>query len=40
MNPRQMQQMAQQMQRQIQKIQEELGETNVEGTAGGGAITI
>lgn len=40
MNPRQMQQMAQQMQRQMQKIQEELGTATVEGSAGGGAITI
>ncbi len=40
MNPRQMQQMAQQMQRQMQQIQEELGSTMVEGSAGGGAITI
>jgi nucleoid-associated protein EbfC len=40
MNPRQMQQMAQQMQRQMQQIQEELGTTMVEGSAGGGAITI
>ncbi|PDW03394.1 YbaB/EbfC family nucleoid-associated protein [Candidatus Viridilinea mediisalina] len=40
MNPRQLQQMAQQMQRQMQKIQEELGEAIVEGTAGGGAITV
>ena len=34
MNPRQLQQMAQQMQRQMQKIQEELGNAIVEGTAG------
>jgi nucleoid-associated protein EbfC len=40
MNPRQLQQMAQQMQRQMQKIQEELGTTTVEGSAGGGAITV
>lgn len=40
MNPRQLQQMAQQMQRQMQQIQEELGNTEVEGTAGGGAITV
>lgn len=40
MNPRQMQQMAQQMQRQMQKIQEELANATVEGTAGGGAITV
>jgi DNA-binding YbaB/EbfC family protein len=40
MNPKQLQQMAQQMQRQMQKIQEELGTTIVEGSAGGGAITV
>jgi DNA-binding YbaB/EbfC family protein len=40
MNPRQLQQMAQQMQRQMQKIQEELAVTEVEGSAGGGAITV
>ncbi len=40
MNPRQLQQMAQQMQRQMQKIQEELAATMVEGSAGGGAITV
>ncbi|GAB4424350.1 MAG: YbaB/EbfC family nucleoid-associated protein [Chloroflexi bacterium OHK40] len=40
MNPRQLQQMAQQMQRQMQKIQEELATTVVEGSAGGGAITV
>jgi hypothetical protein len=40
MNPRQLQQMAQQMQRQMQKIQEELAVATVEGTAGGGAITV
>lgn len=40
MNPRQLQQMAQQMQRQMQKIQEELAATEVEGSAGGGAITV
>ena len=40
MNPRQLQQMAQQIQRQMQKIQEELGEAQVEGSAGGGAITV
>jgi nucleoid-associated protein EbfC len=40
MNPKQLQQMAQQMQRQMQKIQEELAVTMVEGSAGGGAITV
>ncbi|NWF78450.1 MAG: YbaB/EbfC family nucleoid-associated protein [Chloroflexi bacterium] len=40
MNSRQLQQMAQQMQRQMQKIQEELATATVEGTAGGGAITV
>jgi DNA-binding YbaB/EbfC family protein len=34
MNPRQLQQMAQQMQRQMAKIQEELGTEMVEGSAG------
>jgi DNA-binding YbaB/EbfC family protein len=34
MNPRQLQQMAQQMQKQMAKIQEELGNEIVEGTAG------
>src|SRR5918911_3046464 len=34
MNPKQLQQMAQQMQRQMAKIQEELGNEIVEGTAG------
>ncbi|MBK9712289.1 MAG: YbaB/EbfC family nucleoid-associated protein [Kouleothrix sp.] len=34
MNPRQLQQMAQQMQKQMAKIQEELGSEMVEGTAG------
>lgn len=34
MNPRQLQQMAQQMQRQMAKIQEELGNETVEGKAG------
>ncbi len=32
--------MLQQMQNRIQKIQEELGETLVEGTAGGGMVTV
>lgn len=40
MNQRQLMQMAQQMQRQMQKVQEELAATIVEGTAGGGAITV
>jgi DNA-binding YbaB/EbfC family protein len=40
MNPRQLQQMAQKMQQQMAKIQEELGETNVEGSAGGGAVMV
>lgn len=40
MNPRQLQQMAQQMQKQMAKIQEELANTNIEGTAGGGAVTV
>jgi nucleoid-associated protein EbfC len=40
MNPRQLQQMAQQMQKQMQKVQEELAGTVVEGSAGGGAITV
>jgi nucleoid-associated protein EbfC len=40
MNPRQLQQMAQKMQLQMQKIQEELAVTEVEGSAGGGAITV
>ena len=30
----------QQMQKQMMKAQEELGQTNVEGTAGGGAVTV
>lgn len=34
MNPRQLQQMAQQMQKQMLKIQEELGNEMVEGNAG------
>lgn len=34
MNPRQLQQMAQQMQKQMAKIQEELGNETVEGNAG------
>jgi hypothetical protein len=37
---KQMQQMAAQMQRQMEQVQEELGTTTVEGTAGGGAIVV
>jgi hypothetical protein len=40
MNQRQLQQMAQQMQRQMQEIQEQLGNTAVEGTAGGGTVVV
>jgi hypothetical protein len=40
MNPRQLQQMAQQMQKQVQKIQEELANEAIEGSAGGGAISV
>ncbi len=40
MNQRQLMQMAQQMQRQMQKVQEELAATVIEGTAGGGAVTV
>lgn len=40
MNQRQLEQMARQMQRQMEKIQKELGDANIEGTAGGGAITV
>lgn len=40
MNPKQMQQMAKKMQQQMEKIQNELGETTVEGSAGGGAVTV
>jgi hypothetical protein len=40
MNQRQMQQMVQQMQRQMQQIQEELGNTSIEGTAGGGTVIV
>jgi nucleoid-associated protein EbfC len=40
MNPRQLQQMAQQMQKQMAKIQEELANTNIEGSAGGGAVVV
>ena len=32
--------MLQQMQNKIMKMQEELGQTTVEGTAGGGAVTV
>jgi nucleoid-associated protein EbfC len=35
-----MQQMAKKMQQQMEKIQNELGDTTVEGSAGGGAVTI
>jgi nucleoid-associated protein EbfC len=38
MNPRQLQQMAQKMQKEMAKVQEELGQTMVEGSAGGGAV--
>lgn len=37
---RKMMQQLQQMQKQLMKAQEELGNTNVEGTAGGGAVTV
>lgn len=37
---RKMMQQLQQMQRQMTKIQEELGNTEVEGTAGGGAVRV
>lgn len=37
---RKMMQQLQQMQRQMMKIQEELGNTDVEGTAGGGAVRV
>jgi hypothetical protein len=40
MNPRQMQQMVQKAQRQMEKMQEELANSVVEGSAGGGAVTI
>lgn len=40
MNPRQLQQMAQKMQKEMAKVQEELGQTMVEGSAGGGAVTV
>lgn len=40
MNPRQLQQMAQQMQKQMAKIQEELANTMIDGSAGGGAVTV
>jgi hypothetical protein len=40
MNQKQLQQMLMQTQRQMEKIQQELGETIVEGTAGGGAIVV
>ena len=34
MNPRQLEQMARQMQKEMMRIQEELANTTVEGTAG------
>ena len=37
---RKMMQQLQQMQRQLMKAQEELGQTDVEGTAGGGAVKV
>ncbi len=37
---RKMMQQLQQMQRQMEKAQEELGNTEVEGTAGGGAVRV
>lgn len=37
---RKMMQQLQQMQRQLMKAQEELGNTDVEGTAGGGAVKV
>lgn len=37
---RKMMQQLQQMQRQVEKAQEELGNTEVEGTAGGGAVKV
>ncbi len=40
MNQQQLMKQVQQMQQQIQKIQEELTATIVEGTAGGGAVTV
>lgn len=40
MNPRQMQQMVQKAQRQMEKLQEELANTVIEGSAGGGAVTV
>lgn len=40
MNQQQLMKQVQQMQQQMQKIQAELGETIVEGTAGGGAVTV
>ncbi|NJL05566.1 MAG: YbaB/EbfC family nucleoid-associated protein [Chloroflexaceae bacterium] len=40
MNQQQLMKQVQQMQQQMQKIQAELGETIVEGTAGGGAVIV
>lgn len=40
MNPMKMIQQAQQMQKAMQKVQEELGNQEVTGTAGGGAVTV
>ncbi len=40
MNQQQLMKQVQQMQQQMQKIQAELGQTIVEGTAGGGAVTV
>lgn len=40
MNQQQLMKQVQQMQQQMQKIQAELGEAIVEGTAGGGAVTV
>lgn len=40
MNQQQLMKQVQQMQQQIQKIQDELAVTMVEGTAGGGAVTV
>lgn len=40
MNPMKMIQQAQQMQKAMQKVQEELGNQEVTGTSGGGAVTV